>query len=561
MKQPSSSKAPAAPRSANPWSIASEAASMRSGKRRIIDLNSSGDDDGGDESEDSDAGDNPTDLPYARFGLHPSPLDPEDEDAGPLLESVEAEEERLASHMIVLSYEMGDYDAEDEEWLPPAAKKALDKRKKGPRKEHYHGPDLARKSKRSQRRHRADMVNQTRLGDFLILPPTPTSPDSSPSSSVPASASPSPVSSALPSRAPSPPIDLDQDDDRATSPVPALPDVLYGTSRSRSRPSLATSRAASSSHERSDHVTSALRKRLRSDVDAAASEEVPQPSQSDAEEEEMDTYLEITGCELRPQSEIRDWAVLRKQIEQDLARAKRDDLKMAQINQLLLLRNFATLRLKGYGRIAASQHMAVEWHQGEGVHFARQLRALARHYQLYEQLPPETRAGDRGHSLFADERVQCAARAYLSRLPSGEVTPKAFRRALNENILPSLGYHLKKPLSVRTARRWLVKLGWRRVKLRKGVYMDGHERPDVVEYRQEEFLPEVAKYERRMVQWHLGKDGKTLERREPTLKPGERRVIPIFQDESCFHAGEYRSNVWLRVGEQKLMKKSRVWRS
>jgi hypothetical protein len=40
----------------------------------------------------------------------------------------------------------------------------------------------------------------------------------------------------------------------------------------------------------------------------------------------------------------------------------------------------------------------------------------------------------------------------------------------------------KSPISEWTARRWLIKLGWRRTVVRKGVYMDGHEQEDVVDY-------------------------------------------------------------------------------
>jgi hypothetical protein len=209
---------------------------------------------------------------------------------------------------------------------------------------------------------------------------------------------------------------------------------------------------------------------------------------------------------------------------------------------LLILRNFATLRIKGYGRIAASKEISRQWHEGKGTHLARRVRVLAHHYQLFEQLPAEKRGGNRGRSLFNDEQVQAASRAYLMGLATGEVTPKRFRRALNEQILPSLGIELEKGLSERTALRWLVKLGWRNTKLKKGVYMDGHERCDVKEYRQEVFLPSMAKYEQAMAKWNL--IGSELEREDPVLGPGEKRIVPIFQDESSFHANEYRQNIW-----------------
>ena len=44
-------------------------------------------------------------------------------------------------------------------------------------------------------------------------------------------------------------------------------------------------------------------------------------------------------------------------------------------------------------------------------------------------------------------------------------------------------------IRARTARRWLANLGFEWKKVVKGIYVDGHERKDVVAYREDEFLP------------------------------------------------------------------------
>jgi len=111
---------------------------------------------------------------------------------------------------------------------------------------------------------------------------------------------------------------------------------------------------------------------------------------------------------------------------------------------------------------------------------------------------------------------------------------------LNESILPSLGMSPSKPLCERTARRWLVKLGWTRTVLRKGVYMDGHERADVVEYREKVFLPKMKEFERRMAKY----EGPELKRIEPNLLPGELELIAEFQDESCCQGNDHKSTAW-----------------
>jgi hypothetical protein len=254
--------------------------------------------------------------------------------------------------------------------------------------------------------------------------------------------------------------------------------------------------------------------------------------------------MEASGSQPRAREEIRRWEELREQIKSDLEEAHRRHETLTHMNKLLILRNFATLRIKDTGRIAASKEIARQWHEGTGVHFTRQIRFLARHYQLFEQVTEEKRGTGGGRSLLKDERVQAATRAHLSTVPKGEVTPKGFHRALNERILPSLGFALKAWLSERTARRWLISLGWRRTRVKKGVYMDGHERPDVVKYRNNIFLPLMASFERRMVQWRPEGEGAELVCIEPDLGPEEKRVIAVFQDESSFHVNDHKQTSW-----------------
>jgi hypothetical protein len=79
-----------------------------------------------------------------------------------------------------------------------------------------------------------------------------------------------------------------------------------------------------------------------------------------------------------------------------------------------------------------------------------------------------------------------------------KVTPLKFRTALHEVIFPSLDVALVEGKTVceRTTCRWLYRLGFSPHETKKGVYVDGHERADVVEYRQTKFLPLMLEYDR-----------------------------------------------------------------
>ncbi|KAF9254123.1 hypothetical protein L218DRAFT_1055222, partial [Marasmius fiardii PR-910] len=173
---------------------------------------------------------------------------------------------------------------------------------------------------------------------------------------------------------------------------------------------------------------------------------------------------------------------------------------------------------------------------------------------VFEQLPSEKRGGlHTSQTLLSDENTRKACRDWLSGQKVGTVTPKAFQQALINNIFPQL--NIDKSLSIRTAHHWLIRLGWRLTQLWKGVYMDGHEREDVVKYRNEVFLPIMVEYERRMAWWELTDDA--LTHIPPVLRLDEKEIIPQFHDESTFHMNDFRMTAWLAEGQTVLQKKGR----
>src|SRR6267142_2305394 len=104
------------------------------------------------------------------------------------------------------------------------------------------------------------------------------------------------------------------------------------------------------------------------------------------EEKDMNLFTDVGGAEPKAGKDIRGWQELREQIKLDLLKAHKLHDPISCINQLILLRNFATLHLKGVGCIAASQAIARQWQDGEGVHFTHQIRYSACHYQLFKQI-------------------------------------------------------------------------------------------------------------------------------------------------------------------------------
>ena len=86
----------------------------------------------------------------------------------------------------------------------------------------------------------------------------------------------------------------------------------------------------------------------------------------------------------------------------------------------------------------------------------------------------------------------------------------------------------------RTAQPWLKKLSFSWRKVQKGVYVDRHERPDVVRYRQEVFLPAFNEIRPFLVTWN--EEGQML--MPQNLPPGQKPLILVTHDESTFNAND-----------------------
>lgn len=145
---------------------------------------------------------------------------------------------------------------------------------------------------------------------------------------------------------------------------------------------------------------------------------------------------------------------------------------------------------KACKRPCLNASVAIARRVGKGPYFARQIRHNELYLRRYHRLPPPKRFARHGHhTLLDNESILHDVRAYLAAQALGTITPRALCKQVNEVILPTLQIH--GTISESTAQRWLrFKLGYQCKEVRKGVYVDGHERPDVIKER-EEFLDQI----------------------------------------------------------------------
>ncbi|CAN0324765.1 unnamed protein product [Ectocarpus sp. 4 AP-2014] len=118
----------------------------------------------------------------------------------------------------------------------------------------------------------------------------------------------------------------------------------------------------------------------------------------------------------------------------------------------------------------------------------------------------QTGRHERRWILSLDEGLLIRIRFWIrsNAVENGEpnMTAETFRDYINADILPEIastkedGYNPFKhaPICNATARSWLRKLGCEYRDMRSGLYYDGHDREDVLEYRVETYLPAYFKH-------------------------------------------------------------------
>jgi len=135
--------------------------------------------------------------------------------------------------------------------------------------------------------------------------------------------------------------------------------------------------------------------------------------------------------------------------------------------------------------------IAIARSMGKGPYFAHQIRQLELYLKRYQHLPPPKKFTKHAHHMLLDnECILHDMRVYLAAQALGTVTPRAMSQHVNEVILPAL--QIKGTVLESTAQRWLrFKLGYQCKESKKGLYVDGHECPDVIKERND-FIEQIS---------------------------------------------------------------------
>lgn len=238
---------------------------------------------------------------------------------------------------------------------------------------------------------------------------------------------------------------------------------------------------------------------------------------------------------------LRDRAALLKAREslllQSQDKSSLDVVFRARMTAMIAVLNlFLDLELSYTWREAS---MVVAKAQGHGSTRARSVRTWVLDFVRDGRLPFHSYGYTR-QTVLEDEEVlqeiqeELSAKSKAGFIKAQDVCDIVASEKL-QILFSRLGIH-KPSISQSTAKRWLAKLKWRYSKTKNGMYIDGHERDDVVAYRHA-FVYRWAEYESRFQFWD---DNGNLLPRPSTSRP----LILVTHDESVFFQNDERKTSW-----------------
>ncbi|KAF8057783.1 hypothetical protein FPV67DRAFT_1360849, partial [Lyophyllum atratum] len=198
-----------------------------------------------------------------------------------------------------------------------------------------------------------------------------------------------------------------------------------------------------------------------------------------------------------------------------------------------LLHFYTDPRSTTYEKWAASSLQAAVG-LGRGTYCARVLRRLTCAYIRDHEVLPVNPYGDWNETMLVDEDLINDINLYLQELGLNITAAKLVEYLARPEVKEK--HAITRSITLRTAQRYLHLLGYRFQPMPKGQFADGHERADVVYYRDNKFLPQLAELQKRM---------RTFVDAHPEYGPILGFLVILWlHDESIFYAHDRRRRAW-----------------
>ncbi|KAF7327022.1 hypothetical protein MKEN_00277100 [Mycena kentingensis (nom. inval.)] len=290
------------------------------------------------------------------------------------------------------------------------------------------------------------------------------------------------------------------------------------------------------------------------------------PLIADAREALLDAHAQLRG---RPRGDLRTREMYGK-AGVGYHDCKLDPLRRARVHGIrAVLALFTDEGSLTFGQWGESTKMAaIAMHRGP--HCARVLAELSRQYIIDRSVAELNPYGKWTNNMLVHEDVKADVVTYLQSLGRYITAEKLQMFLCSPEFKQRHG--IEKDVGLKTACRYLDELGYRFTSPKVGQYTDGHERPDVVEYRNKVYLPRYFELQERVKGYDndgfplppsppppppVDENGRQIPIRIPTTIPVStpapattvpvappRRVIIWYHDESIFYAHDRRHKAW-----------------
>ncbi|KAK0197638.1 hypothetical protein F5146DRAFT_871242, partial [Armillaria mellea] len=193
-----------------------------------------------------------------------------------------------------------------------------------------------------------------------------------------------------------------------------------------------------------------------------------------------------------------------------------------------------------YGKWAASSLQAAVTLL-HGTYCAWILRKLVCNYISDCTILPLNPYGNWNQTMLVNEDLAQDINLYLQELGKDITAAKVVLFLAHPDIKEKHG--ITKKISLRMAQRYLHALGYHWQEAKKGQYVDGHERADVVWDCDKVFIPKIKELQHRMQ--IFDKDRKPID----GVCPDGKHIVLWFHDKSIFYAHDRRRKSWYHIAE------------
>ena len=186
---------------------------------------------------------------------------------------------------------------------------------------------------------------------------------------------------------------------------------------------------------------------------------------------------------------------------------------------------------------------------GHGMNHARNLRRWILKYLNSGKFPLH-RYGHFNSSILQDEDIAQAIQLHLLEIgKTGYIWAQDLVDYIAKlEVQEKLAGKTCTTIHHRTACHWLKKLNWWYTRKKNGMYVDGHERDDVIQYRNE-FIGRWKEYEKRFLKFDNDRNQTNQLNGFPVAQIGRFQIILVTHDESTFYANDRRKTKWIHTSQ------------